>query len=307
MEKYYKILDVHINATEQEVKQAYQDMIKVWHPDRFPNDIKLQKKANEKTKQINEAYEQIINHLKNPHKQQQSQQHERTDKQEKQAGQPPPSYTKPKKTRRYYMKYWGLFLVIGSILLVKIMGSFIHELIHNTGIRTATTKSETKRTPRDLLKEYGIDYKKPISSDNTETTAPRDLLKEYGITPRTATTKSETKRTVNGTAKSNKLNLHDYTGAIQDYSKAIKLNPKDVMAYFNRGEAKFNLEDYSGAIQDYNKALELNSYSAWGYWLRGLAKEKAKFTWGALEDLRKAEKLGYAEAYEDIQRIQKGN
>ena len=94
MEKYYKILEIHINATEQEVKRAYQDMIKVWHPDRFQNDIKLQKKANEKLKDINDAYQRIINHLKNPYKQQQSQQYERTQKQERQerqASQPPPS------------------------------------------------------------------------------------------------------------------------------------------------------------------------------------------------------------------------
>ena len=29
-------------------------------------------------------------------------------------------------------------------------------------------------------------------------------------------------------------------------------------AYINMGNAKQNLEDYRGAIQDYNKAIELN-------------------------------------------------
>ena len=28
--------------------------------------------------------------------------------------------------------------------------------------------------------------------------------------------------------------------------------------YFNSGIAKYNLKDYSGAIQDYNKAIKLN-------------------------------------------------
>jgi len=40
-----------------------------------------------------------------------------------------------------------------------------------------------------------------------------------------------------------KVNLGDYRGAIQDYSKAIELNPNDAEAYYNRGNAKVNLGD----------------------------------------------------------------
>ena len=35
-------------------------MAKVWHPDRFGHDERLQKKAQEKLKEINEAYEAQI-------------------------------------------------------------------------------------------------------------------------------------------------------------------------------------------------------------------------------------------------------
>src|SRR3989338_448363 len=90
MEKYYKILEVHTNASEPEVKQAYRDLVKVWHPDRFTHDIKLQKRAEEKLKEINDAYQRIVDHLNNVHKRQQSQQYQRTEKQEKSASQPPP-------------------------------------------------------------------------------------------------------------------------------------------------------------------------------------------------------------------------
>ena len=38
-----------------------------------------------------------------------------------------------------------------------------------------------------------------------------------------------------GNAKSE---LGDYRGAIQDYNKAIELNPKYANAYYNRGNAK---------------------------------------------------------------------
>ena len=50
-----------------------------------------------------------------------------------------------------------------------------------------------------------------------------------------------------------KANLEDYRGAIDDFSKAIELNPNDGGAYYNRGLAKEALEDYRGAIHDIKK------------------------------------------------------
>jgi len=57
--QYYRILEVEPGASLEEIKRAYREMARVWHPDRFPNDIRLQNKAQEKLKQINLAYEQI--------------------------------------------------------------------------------------------------------------------------------------------------------------------------------------------------------------------------------------------------------
>ncbi len=47
----------------------------------------------------------------------------------------------------------------------------------------------------------------------------------------------------------------DYSGAIADFTNAIKLNPKFVEAYCYRGEAKEILNDYMGAMNDFNSAL----------------------------------------------------
>ena len=55
-----------------------------------------------------------------------------------------------------------------------------------------------------------------------------------------------------------KFDKEDYQGAIDDYSKAIELDPQNLKAFSSRGDAKFNLEDYQGAIDDYSKAIELN-------------------------------------------------
>ena len=62
---YYEILGLTVGASAEEVKQAYRDLIKVWHPDRFAHDPKLQIRTQEQLKKINNAYEQIITYLNN--------------------------------------------------------------------------------------------------------------------------------------------------------------------------------------------------------------------------------------------------
>jgi hypothetical protein len=55
----YRLLDLDPAASDEEVKRACRDLTKVWHPDRFGNDPRLRKKAEEKLKAILEAYETI--------------------------------------------------------------------------------------------------------------------------------------------------------------------------------------------------------------------------------------------------------
>ncbi|MBW4537800.1 MAG: GUN4 domain-containing protein [Myxacorys chilensis ATA2-1-KO14] len=54
--RYYQILELEPEATQTEIKQAYRDLILVWHPDRFCDHPRLQQKAEDKIKQINAAY-----------------------------------------------------------------------------------------------------------------------------------------------------------------------------------------------------------------------------------------------------------
>ncbi|HEV2493735.1 MAG TPA: J domain-containing protein [Terriglobia bacterium] len=58
--RYYHVLGVEPGASLEELKEAHRDLVKVWHPDRFGDDPRLQRKAQEKLKEINEAYEQIL-------------------------------------------------------------------------------------------------------------------------------------------------------------------------------------------------------------------------------------------------------
>ena len=48
----------------------------------------------------------------------------------------------------------------------------------------------------------------------------------------------------------------DFSGAVDDYSAALDLNPRYLDAYYNRGLARTALGDLSGAIKDYQTYLE---------------------------------------------------
>ncbi|MDR2905321.1 MAG: tetratricopeptide repeat protein [Helicobacteraceae bacterium] len=51
----------------------------------------------------------------------------------------------------------------------------------------------------------------------------------------------------------------DFQAAINLYSQAIAIDPKDVNAYNNRGLAYIKLENYDQAIEDFAQAIALDS------------------------------------------------
>ena len=55
----YRLLEVEPGASPEEVKRAYRELVKIWHPDRYSHDPNLQRRTTEKLKLINLAYEQI--------------------------------------------------------------------------------------------------------------------------------------------------------------------------------------------------------------------------------------------------------
>jgi tetratricopeptide (TPR) repeat protein len=66
----------------------------------------------------------------------------------------------------------------------------------------------------------------------------------------------------------------DAKGAIDDYSMAIQLNPRNDLFYSNRGVVKLTLlNDFKGAISDFDSALEINPKSPVAHYSKAAAKE----------------------------------
>ena len=59
IKRSFEILEIGTDATEDEARQAYKDLVAVWHPDRFSHNPRLKKKAEEKLKEANLAFEMV--------------------------------------------------------------------------------------------------------------------------------------------------------------------------------------------------------------------------------------------------------
>lgn len=65
MKDYHGILDIPVNATQEEIKHQYRQLVRIYHPDRFTNPID-KVYAEEKLKEINEAYSALYNQKTEP-------------------------------------------------------------------------------------------------------------------------------------------------------------------------------------------------------------------------------------------------
>ena len=64
----------------------------------------------------------------------------------------------------------------------------------------------------------------------------------------------------------------DYEHAIEDYTKAIELDPYFAAAYNNRGATYYKKGNYDRAVEDYTKAIDLKlDYTNAYYYNRGEA------------------------------------
>ena len=68
--------------------------------------------------------------------------------------------------------------------------------------------------------------------------------------------------------------LGEHESAIQDYTEAVRINPKNTNAYYNRAVTHNCLGDYRSAVQDYSEFIRLVPENAGAYNSRGNAYSK---------------------------------
>ena len=54
-----------------------------------------------------------------------------------------------------------------------------------------------------------------------------------------------------------KADRGEIRSALEDYNKAIEINPNSAAAYYNRGYDKAKIGDLQGAIKDFSKVIQI--------------------------------------------------
>ena len=95
------------------------------------------------------------------------------------------------------------------------------------------------------------------------------------------------------------LQAEDLEGSVSAYDRAIRLNPRYVEAYINRGIAKNNMGRHADAIADHDEAVRLKPNLAEAYTNRGNVKSEMGRHADAIADYDEAIRLkpDYAGAY----------
>ncbi|MBF0495001.1 MAG: tetratricopeptide repeat protein [Deltaproteobacteria bacterium] len=90
----------------------------------------------------------------------------------------------------------------------------------------------------------------------------------------------------------------EYHRAIREYNDALEKEPKNAVAFNNRGIAYYHLGQYAEAISDYDQAIILDPGYAKAYFNRGLARHKSGEPDRALSDFKTSARLGHGSAQE---------
>jgi hypothetical protein len=67
LKRCLEVLELKNATSISQVKHAYRELVHVWHPDRFPSNSALKQRAEEKIREINIAYENLIAFLSAEH------------------------------------------------------------------------------------------------------------------------------------------------------------------------------------------------------------------------------------------------
>lgn len=75
----------------------------------------------------------------------------------------------------------------------------------------------------------------------------------------------------------------NYKEAIRNYSKAIKVNKKNALAFYEKGRCFYELENYRKAENNFIKCLKIDKCNAKAYYYIGLCYLKVEYSQDAIE------------------------
>ena len=93
--------------------------------------------------------------------------------------------------------------------------------------------------------------------------------------------------------------------AIDDFSRALKLNPANAYILYDRANVYAARKEYKKAVDDYTQAIALDANLAEAYYNRGLVFLYSGEHEKGIEDLSKAGELGLYDAYSVIKKYRK--
>ena len=99
------------------IREAYRDLVNVWHPDRFSNNPRLKEKANEKLKEIAIAFEKLKSYIAGKHSQHQREK-AMTNHSLPHEPPPPSEEKKQSKTKPEGIRTWLTTTTIGGMILL---------------------------------------------------------------------------------------------------------------------------------------------------------------------------------------------
>ncbi|WP_414569172.1 tetratricopeptide repeat protein [Nostoc sp. CCY 9925] len=91
--------------------------------------------------------------------------------------------------------------------------------------------------------------------------------------------------------------MKQYTQALQQFNRAIELDTKDTWAMANRGQTYRLMEQYTQALQDFNRAIELDPKDAWAVAHRGITYRLMKQYRQSLQEFNRAIELAPKRAW----------
>lgn len=93
-----------------------------------------------------------------------------------------------------------------------------------------------------------------------------------------------------------KTHLKDHAGAVKDFTRSLEIKPTS-SAYYGRAKSHEILENYEEALRDYSHAIELDPNDISSYFDRGILKLIKGDKTSGRNDIRKARELGASEIY----------